>query len=349
MEHGGSADDFKSVYLERGHSLRETGAFAQALENYHALETLGQANGDESLELAGLLERATVHAIPSSVHDPQEGARLNARALALARKLRDRRAECKTLWNLLLLAYFDVEPALAVEYGERALALARELGWQELEAYILNDMCRPLVSIGPPERVLTLLEEARVLFTAQNNLPLLADNLAATAQANGFYGHYDHSRELEEQAVQLSRAISNTWTLAYSRFSSLAISMSRGQVGKVHNLIDELEGVPDTSQTIMFVYGTRGWLAELDRVLGDDAAALVHSRELAVWAEQGYQLGRAWTMGELILDLVRNGKLEEAKEWLARAHREKLSDFYSFGPISVALGEGESRPGVGRW
>ncbi len=340
-QHGGSPDDFKSVYLARGHALQETSAFALALENYHALETLGQTRGDESLELAGLLERATLHAIPSSVHDPQEGARLNARALALAQKLQDRRAECKTLWNLLLIAYFDVEPALAVEYGERALALARELGWHEMEAYILNDMSRPLISIGPPERVLALLEEARILFVAQNNLPLLADNLGATSQVLGFYGNYDRSGDVQQQAEQLSRTISNAWTLAYSCFSALALAMARGQISHMRSLIRELETLHDASQAIMVVYVTRGWLAEISRVLGDDAAALAHSRMLAEWAQQGYLLGHAWTMGELILDLVRNDRLDEAQVYLARVRLEKLTDFYSFGPMSVALGEGE--------
>lgn len=338
---GGGADEYRSVYLERGRALQEAGVFERALENYDALQKLGRDTNDPSLELAGLLERATLHAIPSSVHDPTVGARLNEQALALARAQQDRRAECKALWNLLLVTYFEMEPPLSVKYGEQALALARQLGWHELEAYILNDMSRPLVSIGPPERVLTLLEEARVLFDQQNNLPMLADNLAAAAQVNCFYGNYEQSRILEEQAAQLAHTINNPWALGYTRFSSINLGMIRGQISRVKQLIKELEELPVESLSIMTAYGTLGWLAELDQVLGDHTSAVVHSTELVTWAKSKFPLGRAWTLGNLVRDLALAGKLDEAKTTLELAHREKLTDFYSFGPMSVAIGEAE--------
>lgn len=340
-DYGGSADEYQSVYLERGRALQEAGAFERALENYDALRALGRARNDPSLELAGLLERATLHAIPSTVHDPTLGARLNEQALELARAQQDRRAECKALWNLLLVTYFEMEPALSVSYGEQALALARELGWQELEAYILNDMARPLVSLGPPERVLALLEQARVLYSQQNNLPMLADNLAAAAQVHCFYGNYEQSRILEEQAAQLAHTINNSWALGYSRFSSIGLGMIRGQVSRVKQLIQELENLPAATLSIMTAYGTLGWLAELDQVLGDYQGAVAHSAQLVTWAKTNFPLGRAWTLGHLVRDLALAGKLDEAQTTLELAHREKLTDFFSFGPMSVAIGEAE--------
>lgn len=338
--YGGTSDDYRNVYLERGRALQETGMSERALQNYLELETFGRARNDASLELAGLIERATLYAIPSSVHNPQLGMELNEQALALARAQGDRRTECKTLWNMMLVAYFQLEPALAVEYGEKALVLARELGWQEMEGYILNDICRPLISIGPPERVLELLAQARVLLERQKSLPLLADNLAATGQTTCFYGNYEASSHFEQQATQLARTIGSSWALAYSRFSSIALAMARGQMGRVREMIRELEDVPVAMRSIMSVYGTRGWVSEIALVLGDLPTALNNSRDLVNWAKI-YPLGRAWTLGNLVRDLTLNGELDQAKLTLASAHQEKLTDFYSFGPTSVAFGEAE--------
>ncbi|MCP6770011.1 hypothetical protein NL529_34695, partial [Klebsiella pneumoniae] len=76
---------------------------------------------------------------------------------------------------------------------------------------------------------------------------LLADNLAATAQTNAFYGNYETSRVLEEQAAKISHTINNPWALGYTRFSSISLGMSRGQISHVRALIQELQNLPRAS------------------------------------------------------------------------------------------------------
>src|SRR3970282_3005120 len=91
------------------------------------MEALARARGDRALELAALMARATLRSTPTAAHDPARGQALSEQALALARELGDRTAEAKILWNLTLLNSFTGQLRAAAGYGERALALARDL------------------------------------------------------------------------------------------------------------------------------------------------------------------------------------------------------------------------------
>src|SRR3990172_2622734 len=90
------------LYLSRGHALELTGQYPEAWRNYEDMEALARARGDRALELASLSERAKIRATPTPLHNLAEGQALAEQALALARELGDRPAECKVLWTLML-------------------------------------------------------------------------------------------------------------------------------------------------------------------------------------------------------------------------------------------------------
>jgi tetratricopeptide (TPR) repeat protein len=74
------------------------------------------------------------------VHAPVQAQKLGDRALALARELGDKAAEAKILWSLSLAYFFDNRLAQAIECGELSLALARQLNHREQMAQTLNDL-----------------------------------------------------------------------------------------------------------------------------------------------------------------------------------------------------------------
>src|SRR5689334_3986720 len=125
------------LYIHCGRALELTGRYAEALQTYTALHTLARERGDPSLELAALTAQVTIHATPTAVHDAARGQALAKQALRLARELKDRRAETRILWNLMLLHSFTGQVHAALDYGEQSLTLARELGLREELAYIL--------------------------------------------------------------------------------------------------------------------------------------------------------------------------------------------------------------------
>ncbi len=97
--------------------------------SYEEMQALAQTRRDRSLELEALMSRALAYAVGSRVWDLDKAQALALDALALAGDLGDRTAEARIYWILLLVNRFGNEGARkAVEYGERSLALARELG-----------------------------------------------------------------------------------------------------------------------------------------------------------------------------------------------------------------------------
>lgn len=339
MRHGGTAQEYREMYLRRGRMLELAGEHERAVEDYEALEQEGLKQGNPSLELAGVLARATIYATPTSVHQPAEGARLNARALDLARELGDRRAECQSLWNLLLLAYFDGEPEAAVAYGERALALARELNLSELEAYILNDMSRPMISIGPLERSFDALGQARILFEAQKNLPMLVDNLAATSETLLLAGEYERGAEFTDRALALGRTINNFWSLAYSGFSLMLTNTQKGNLKAVFDWTRELGSQSAAKQSFMYIFGVRSWLPEAYYVLGDFAQAVALSREMEAWAQKVPLFSLGWIRANLVRHLIAAGDLKGAQEVASEVHQLKLKDYSSMSPILAGVAD----------
>lgn len=338
---GGTADEYLRVYTRRGRALELAGEFQAALENYIALEQQGELQGDPSLELAGLLARATVYATPTSVHDVTLGAAYNTRALELARKLGDRRAECVTLWNLLLVSYFEDEPQAAVAYGKRALALARELGLSEQEAYILNDISRPMISVGPIANSLELLAAARVLFQAQNNLPMLADNLAATAATLHLAGSYAQGQAYTAQAIELSRRINSPWNLAYGGFGLMILNIELGNLDRVFAWSRELDSLAGAEYSLILIFGARAWRAEAHRILGDFERALEQNRKMAEWAQETYPQALRWLQANIVRTLVSMGELDQAAVLLANAYQGKNNDYSGFGPVLMRIADTE--------
>src|SRR5262249_54016470 len=115
------------LYSARGRAFELTGRFQEALTNYADMEAVGRQRGDRAMQLSSLITRATIYATTSAVRDIALSQTLSDQALALAREIGDRLAQAKIFWNLLLLNTWNGHPREAVEYGERSLAIAREL------------------------------------------------------------------------------------------------------------------------------------------------------------------------------------------------------------------------------
>src|SRR5207247_1241119 len=144
---------------------------------------------------------------------------------------------------------FSNRTAEAVQLGERALLMARELGLREPLAYIANDLARVNFANGQPERALDLLGEAGRLWREMGNLPMLTDSLSTAAQVLYFAGRYEQSLALAGEAFELSRSIHNRWGESYSM-------IHRGHIywdwGEPVRAIEALETCIHLSETIGF-------------------------------------------------------------------------------------------------
>jgi hypothetical protein len=331
------------LYLSRGHALELTGQYPEAWRNYEDMEALARARGDRALELAGLCERAKIRSTPTPLHNLTEAQALAEQALGLARELGDRRAECKALWILMLVSYFTSRPREAVAYGEQSLALARELGevGREQLAFTLNDISRAYAATGQMERAFEMLAEARALWRELNNLPMLADSLASTADNRYLSGDYALAIQFAEEALRVSRSIENLWGQAYSQWIRAYIHWEHGEPGSV---IEVFERTLPLGESIGFAFALSAMRNDLGWIYGsmglvDRGLELLRTAHAAA---ESAPIFRAWTLANLARLHVRRGSLAEAEAALREAEAaHHPDDFSSYAPMFVALGRGE--------
>jgi tetratricopeptide (TPR) repeat protein len=144
--------------------------------------------------------------------------------------LEDRPSEAKILWNFMLLEHFSGSIEEALAYGERSVALARELGLREQLAYSLNDISRPFLQSNQLERGIAALNEARDLWRALDNRPMLADNLNTLAMTLFNLGDYETALAHAAEAYQIGQSTNNSWTQAHSLMIRAFIRSDRGEV-----------------------------------------------------------------------------------------------------------------------
>ncbi len=308
------------LYTGRGRALELSGQHDRALGNYSEMESLAQARGDRSMELAALMLCATLHSAPTSVHDPAAAQALAARALALARELGDRKAEAKVLWNLMLHHFFAGDPATAMTYGEQSLAIARELNLREQLAYTLNDFAGYVsIPAGQYERGIAALEEARLIWRELGNLPMLADNLNNSAYRCLLAGEFEQALALTDESDEVSHPIGNLWGRAYSLGVRGYVHVMRGEADLA---MPALEASIEYGEQAGFAAArmiARSLQAILYGFLGAVEPGLEYARDAVAKSEAQVPFWMPQALGSLALLHVFNGNLAEAEVVLGRA------------------------------
>ncbi len=146
-------DVLTHLFLRLGRSLELQTEYTAALENYRVMEALALKRGDQSMEMRALAARATVRAIPGLEQDPQQGKALAERALVLARQLGDSRMEARIQWVFMLIENYAGRMDSGIPHGKRAVAMARELGLDELLAHSLQDLALAYMAVGELKRL----------------------------------------------------------------------------------------------------------------------------------------------------------------------------------------------------
>lgn len=315
----------QALYLKRGRVLELSGKYEEALRNYDELEALAHTLGKRELELAALLARATLSSTPTSVFAPDEGRTLLNRTLVVARELGDHSTEAKVLWNLGLLSWFSGHASESVEYGEQSLELARQYRLDQQVAYALNDLGLPLVSLGQVERARAGLEEARTLWQAQDNKPMLVDNLSASTMVDYLTGDFERVIQGSDQAFQLAGAIGNLWGQSYSRMWVGYVYWERGEVGRAIQVIRDCIDLGEQAGFIAPLITTRADLGWLYASCGLFEQGLDIARLGLEKARQSLQLFTDWGLSVLARINLLKGNLDLAEEHIneVRAQRKK--------------------------
>jgi tetratricopeptide (TPR) repeat protein len=234
-------EQLQHLYTQRGRAYELSDRYDQALANYEEMQALAQTRRDRPLELEALMACALAHAVSSGVPDWPKVQALSLDALTLAGDLGDRPAEAKIDWILLLANRFGNEgPRRAIEYGERSLALARELGLKEQVAFTLKDLATAYVACGRLSDARATLPEALNLWRELDNKPMLAEVLGGQAAEQWISGEMDQAIRAAEESYSLSQSIRNRFglsitacfvSLSYCELGQMTMAIRRAQEG----------------------------------------------------------------------------------------------------------------------
>jgi class 3 adenylate cyclase/tetratricopeptide (TPR) repeat protein len=266
----GRSEEQLRLFPSRGRAFELAGLYDDAVDNDESWRALAEEAGDRAAVLGADLSLATLFSTPTPKFDAERGRALSERALDLARRLGDRVAESKALWNLMILnVYGGGDLREAVEAGERSLAIARELNAREQMAFTLNDLWRPYVVIGGLGASRASLEEARGLWRELGNLPMLSENLASSASVARLAGNDRDALALAEEAQGIARDIGNLWGQAYSLMIIYRICVDRGELGRAMAMMRECIALAEPAGFIPPQATTRADLASVHAYLGD--------------------------------------------------------------------------------
>jgi tetratricopeptide (TPR) repeat protein len=211
------ADDqwLTDLYSRLGRVLELNSQFDEALVVYAELLTLARPRGSRAMELVALMGQGTIMSF--ALRDFTQAEAFMDQALSLAHDLGDQAAEAKVSWGVLNLHTLQNRFETAIAYGERAIALSRQLNLRQQMAYTLNDLARTYVFCGQLNQAQAMAGEARSVWRDMANQPMLADNLSQASIIALHLGQYDQAIEHSGEAFQISQATNNEWGQSYSR------------------------------------------------------------------------------------------------------------------------------------
>ena len=221
------------IFHRLGRVYEVAGQPDNALRAYQTLEQLGAERDNPTLQLEGLMPQVVLFVTPTPFMDAARGREHAERLMALGEQLGRVDAQARAQWCLMLL-YMNAAPdaARAVDHGERALALARDGGYTEIEGYVLNDIGRAYDSVGRTADGTRAFADARALWQATGNEPMLADVLGMEATQQILYGDLPHAVELARQGMDVSRRIGNLWGMALNGYALGSALVETGEIGE---------------------------------------------------------------------------------------------------------------------
>jgi tetratricopeptide (TPR) repeat protein/transcriptional regulator with XRE-family HTH domain len=340
--HEASSQKLAHLYTELGRVLELNSQYNQALITYEKMETVAHQRSDRHLQLAARMAQVTLFSTFTSVHDPARAESLGEQTLALARELDDQVAEAKILWVLVFIYLNTNRVWQAIDCGERSLALARQLDLREQMAYCLNDLGSHCYLVdGPLDRAITVLNEACLLWRELDNLPMLANSMAASSLVQTYAGEYSQALALSEEAFQISQSIDNLWGQSYSRIFVGYVYWERGEPDRAVAVMEECIHLSELSGFIVPQTRTRAELAYVYGKLGAIERGLETVHPALIVAESQVPPFRVCVLAVLAQLHLWQDNLIEAKAVIDQGKQDPSREGWPLHYLPLRLADGE--------
>ncbi len=327
------------LYRRRGRTLELLLDYEQAVANYAEMERIGREGNNERMILAGWTALATIQATFTPFHDAAQAIALSKRALELARRLGDREAESKTLWNLALAYGFGDDARKAITYGEASLAIARDLNLVKQIPVTMNDLFRAYFFAGEIDKALGIVDEVQRRLQEVGNLPILASNLINTGVLFVQLGEYERALASLERATALSRSIDNLGGEVGGGFAASLVYIERGELDEALRLAEHIIQVAEKVGQygeIAFNYINLSWTFSYLRAL---PKALWYA-EKALALSEGIVFIHPYARAALARVRLIEGDVSAASQIMREALEEMTFGWFMYHPIA-GLAEGE--------
>jgi predicted ATPase len=317
------------LYVCRGRSYELNSQFVEALANYVEMEKIGKRFNQVSIEMAALVAQAQIHSVPSDEFNLVSGLSILTRAKKMAEAQNDQATLAKIYWIMTNLYRFHSSLEEAQEVGEKAIALARELGLVEQLAYSLTDTAHTYNMNGQVERAKEVSLEAVELWRTLGNQPMLADCLAGLATINTFAGEFDRAYRYSDDAYEISLKIENVWGQSYSRYSIGLVDFERGEVDLAIRHFKQARKDAQSSKFFAGIILTNSFLSIVYSELGNHQLALDTIDGLFKNQPEKTALTRSFFLGAKLLSTVRAGRIVDAEN-LIEAEKSIIPEMIFF-------------------
>lgn len=298
------------LYTGCGRLHELMGDFEGAVRVYDAMQSTSETLGFSDMGINARVARDTLYSSPSAVSDPSRALVSARETLELARETGNKEAEARSLWNLMLAGFFSGDDKPARDYGDTALAIARQTGDKQLLAFIMNDLSRSYLFLeGLRERGLKLARDAIDLWKELDNIPMLADGLSGLGLFGAYSGDFSTALDLSDQSLALSREIENPWGMAYAEYVKSMAYWEMGDYAQTMAHGDEAIRLAETAGFVVpqvAVRAMQAWamsdLGQYDQAaaIADDAASYARS-SLSSWLAMGVAM-------QVLVQLARSEK-----------------------------------------
>jgi len=333
-----TSEEFIHLYTNLGRALELNSQYELALATYEEMGEVAQQRSDPVLELASLMARATLLTMPTAISDRDRAHTLAEQALSLAQDMDDKATEARLLWTMLRLHIFTDKLSEAIDYGERSLALARELNLRQQMAFTLTDLASQCYLLsGRLDQAKAALHEARDIWRELDNLPMLANSLSTLCATLVFAGEYEQALALSEEAYQMSESIGNPWGQSHSRYK---VGYAFWELGQPEQAIAMMEDSLHLSEVSGFIFPqaiSRVDLALLYGELGAIERGMETVRMALAVTETKLPFVHGYAMATLAYLHLLNGNLTEAKAALDQSKENLALEGYPvfFMPVPI--------------
>jgi predicted ATPase/DNA-binding SARP family transcriptional activator len=293
-----SGADRQELYasLGRAYELAEGWQAAQAA--YQAMLDYAQEIGARAMECLGLNRLATVYI--NGFNDPQKAQELLEQARAVAEQSGDQRGLAETEWNLSTVARMYHDTHLARQHGERALAIARQLGHPQLLARCLNSLAYVHCFLRQWDTVEAYANEARSLYAAAGDQVLEADSQRLVGWSQMYTGRLQDSLATLQETFAFSQQIENLWGEIECAWRLGLTLLELGRYGEAYRLsrqaASQVHGVGPLTMAMMI---SSAWGAIQRGVMALDSAQATLLAVLAESSAKGLTAYQDWTLAEL--------------------------------------------------